>query len=195
MAYYGNYDFALENAIQRETSSLYQNYGLSRSVLHRIKTFYKFQPKSLGDSSKVIGFLSGIFDDYGYDKESFSKFLSTYTELISCNPAELERKVIILNTQGLLETVLFTKPYALLDTNHLSSLNLYAVGRNLKNDGIKLNYENVYGVEYSLSQLESLRRLYPLKVAKYNFFQLLFEKKREELRRQNKTSLSLKEKD
>ena len=193
MTYYRGYGF--NGAIQKETSRLYQEYGLSRKVLNRIITFYRCQPNLLGNSSKVVDFLAGLFDDYGYSKENFSTFLSLHADLISCNPVELERRVVILNTQGLLETVLFEKPYVLLNNHRLSSLNLYAVGRNLKDDGIELSYDNVYGVDYTSSQLEKLRRLYPLKVSKYDIYQKLFEKKREKLRSQNEALLSLEKED
>lgn len=195
MSYYRGYFYRIDDAIQKEISGLYKEYGLSRNVLNRIRTFYSYQPSSLGNSSKVIDFLAGIFDDYGYSKENFSTFLSLYADLVSCNPVELERRVVILNTQGLLETVLFEKPYVLLNNHRLSSLNLYAVGRNLKDDGIELTYDNVYGVDYTSSQLEKLRRLYPLKVSKYDFYQRLFEKKREKLRSQNEMLLSLEKED
>ena len=77
----------------------------------------------------------------------------------------------------------------------MSSLNLYAIGKNLKDDGIELTYDNVYGVDYTSSQLEKLRKLYPLKVSKYDFYQKLFEKKREKLRSQNEMLLSLEKED
>lgn len=195
MTYYSSFGYGLDDAIQKETSRLYQEYGLSRNVLNRIKTFYRYQPGSLGSSSKVIDFLGGLFEDYGYSKENFSTFLGLHTDLISCNPIELERRIVILNAQGLLETVLFEKPYVLLNNHRLTSLNLYAVGRNLKDDGIQLSYNNVYGVDYTSSQLEKLRRLYPLKVSKYDFYQKLFEMKREKLRSQNEALLSLEKGD
>ena len=195
MSYYRSYGWGLDDSIQKEISRLYQEYGLSRNVLNRIRTFYRYQPSSLRNSSKVIDFLAGIFDDYGYGKENFSTFLSLHADLISCNPVELERRVVILNTQGLLETVLFEKPYVLLNNHRLSSLNLYAIGKNLKDYGIELTYDNVYGVDYTSSQLEKLRKLYPLKVSKYDFYQRLFEKKREKLRSQNEMLLSLEKED
>lgn len=195
MAYYRGYFYRIDDAIEKEISELYQEYGLSRNVLNRIRTFYGYQPSSLGNSSKVIDFLAGLFDDYGYSKENFSTFLGLHADLVSCNPVELERRVVILNTQGLLETVLFEKPYVLLNNHRLSSLNLYAIGKNLKDDGIELTYDNVYGVDYTSSQLEKLRKLYPLKVSKYDFYQRLFEKKREKLRSQNEMLLSLEKED
>lgn len=195
MPYYSSFGYGLDDAIQKETSRLYQEYGLPRNVLNRIKTFYRYQPGSLGSSSKVIDFLGGLFEDYGYSKENFSTFLGLNADLVSCNPVELERRVVILNIQGLLETVLFEKPFVLLNNYRLSALNLYAIGRNLKDDGIQLSYNNVYGVDYTSSQLEKLRRLYPLKVSKYDFYQKLFEMKREKLRSQNEALLSLEKGD
>ena len=195
MSYYRSYGLGLDDSIQKETSRLYQKYGLPKNVLNRIRTFYRYQPESMGNATKVIDFLGGIFEDYGYSKENFATFLGIYTELVSCNPLELERRIVILNTQGLLETVLFEKPYVLLNNHRLSSLNLYAIGKNLKDDGIELTYDNVYGVDYTSSQLEKLRKLYPLKVSKYDFYQRLFEKKREKLRSQNEMLLSLEKED
>lgn len=190
-----DYSNGFDEVIQRETGRLYREYGLPKNVLKRIRTFYRYQPESMGNATKVINFLGGIFEDYGYSKENFATFLGIYAELVICNPLELERKIVILNSQGLLETVLFEKPYVLLNNHQLSSLNLYAVGKNLKNDGIELTYDNVYGIDYTNCQLEKLRKLYPLKVSKYDVYQKLFEKKREKLRSQNETLLSLKKED
>ena len=195
MAYFKSYICGIDDLIQKETGRLYHEYGLPKNVLNRVRTFYGYQPSSLGNASKVVDFLAGIFDDYNYSKEDFSTFLGTYADLVCCNPVELERRIVILNAQGLMETVLFEKPYVLLNNHRLSSLNLYAVGKNLKNDGIELTYDNVYGIDYTNCQLEKLRKLYPLKVSKYDVYQKLFEKKREKLRSQNETLLSLKKED
>ena len=197
MAYYKGYTYGygIDEAIQKETSRLYQEYGLSRKVLNRIRTFYRCQPNLLGNSSKVVDFLASLFDDYGYSKENFSTFLDLHVDLISCNPVELERKIVILNAQGLLDTVLFEKAFVLFNNNKLSALSLYAVGKNLQDEGIELTYETVYGPEYSNLQLQKLRKLYPLKVSKYDIYQKLFEKKREKLRSQNQMLLSLEKED
>ena len=195
MAYYRGYFYRIDDAIEKEISGLYQEYGLSRNVLNRIRTFYGYQPSSLGNSSKVIDFLAGLFDDYGYSKENFSTFLGLHADLVSCNPVELERRIVILNTQGLLEIVLFEKPYVLLHNHQLSSLNLYAVGKNLKEEGIELSYDTVYGPDYTIGQLDKLRKLYPLKVYRYDIYQKMFKDKREQLREENEVVLTLDKED
>ena len=195
MAYYRGYFYRIDDAIQKEISGLYQEYGLPKNVLNRIRTFYRYQPSSLGNSSKVIDFLAGLFDDYGYSKENFSTFLGLHADLVSCNTVERERRIVILNTQGLLETVLFEKPYVLLNNHQLSSLNLYAVGKNLKEEGIELTYDTVYGPDYTIGQLDKLRKLYPLKVYRYDIYQKMFKDKREQLREENEVVLTLDKED
>ena len=190
-----DYSNGFDEVIQRETGRLYREYGLPKNVLKRIRTFYRYQPESMGNATKVIDFLGGIFEDYGYSKENFTTFLGIYTELVSCNPLELERKIVILNSQGLLETVLFEKPYVLLNNHQLSSLNLYAVGKNLKEEGIELSYDTVYGPDYTISQLDKLRKLYPLKVYRYDIYQKMFKDKREQLREENEVVLTLDKED
>lgn len=195
MAYFKSYICGIDDLIQKETGRLYHEYGLPKNVLNRVRTFYGYQPSSLGNASKVVDFLAGIFDDYNYSKEDFSTFLGTYADLVCCNPVELERKIVILNAQGLLDTVLFEKAFVLFNNNKLSALSLYAVGKNLQDEGIELTYETLYGPEYSNLQLQKLRKLYPLKVSKYDIYQKLFEKKREKLRSQNQMLLSLEKED
>lgn len=107
----------------------------------------------------------------------------------------MERKIVILNSQGLLETILFNKPYSLLNNQKLSSLDIYAISKSLKKEGLEVTYDSLYAKEYTSLQLEKLRELYPLKALKYNLFMGLFENKRKHLREQNNALLSFNKRD
>lgn len=192
MTYVRDYFFCVDDEIQKELGYLYQEYGLSKKALNRIKILYRYQPALLGNAKKVLGYLDGLFSDYGYSKEDFVEYSKNYIELVSSNFEELERKLVILNYTGLLECVLFEKPYALL--NHkLSASDIYALSKSLKKDGVEVTYDALYTPEYTSLELSNLRELYPLKTYRYDLYAELLEMKRQKLRKDNNASLSYKE--
>ncbi len=195
MVHHKDFFLDFDSLIQKELSELAREYGLHNNVLRKVGTFYLYQPSSIGNARKVIEYLYSIFLDYGYNGEDFSKYIRCYSELVCCKPAELERKIVILNSQGLLETILFNKPYSLLDNQKLSSLDIYAISKSLKKEGLEVTYDSLYAKEYTSLQLEKLRELYPLKALKYKLFMGLFENKRKHLREQNNALLSFNKRD
>lgn len=189
------YGMLADRKICDELAGLHSLYGLSEKVLNKLVRYYRNNPSSIGRASAVSDYLHGILEDYGYTKEEITKYLETFSELLCCNPAELQRKVIVLNSQDLLDTVLFERPYHLLSGQPLTAIGIYALGRKAESNGEPVDYNAIYKRKYTNTEIQELKKRFPLTVSEYERMQKSLEDRRIKMRQQNTNKYQLENND
>ena len=119
-------------------------YHFNANVMKRISNYYTQYNGHAFNAIKTLSYLEGIFMDYNLSKEIFERFINTNPELALAHPTELQRKLVILNSIGLAEKVLFSYPYKLLNNTQLDSLSLYAVIKALRAEGEEIIFDSIY---------------------------------------------------
>ncbi len=122
----------------------------------------------------------------------FSNWVSINKGVIFSKQPFIERKIVVINSLGILENILFKSTQILQDTSELSSNDLYAIGQFLKNKGESLNIEKFQSTAYTSSELANLKKLYPLNKTKYLLYKAALGIKLSHLKQQQEEHFTAK---
>lgn len=122
----------------------------------------------------------------------FSNWVSINKGVIFSKQPFIERKIVVINSLGILENILFKSTQILQNTSEQSSNDLYAIGQFLKNKGESLNIEKFQSTAYTSSELANLKKLYPLNKTKYLLYKAALKIKLSHLKQQQEEHFTAK---
>ena len=175
-------DKFLYNLADDEINVLVREYALTGRTLLKVRKYYSYYPEKLGRIKKTIKYFDDLFKDYKLEEGFLASYFDTFSELAYSSTKELERKLVVLNSLGLMDTILFEFPYALLENNVLTSDKIYAIGRHLAEKGETPSYENIYLQNYGNEELTRIVNSHPLNLKKYNMYKIMYDISRKKMR-------------
>lgn len=163
--------------IAQELDSLSNEYNITENYINSIASYYIRNPHTIGSVTTTINYFWHILKSYGIDKEDFFEWIRNNFPVIFSKQSAIERKIVVLNSQGILENALFENTRVLQDLSELSYQDLYSVSRFLKSKGESLDLKTLQSTTYTSLTLADLRKQYPLDKNRYLLYKAALEVK------------------